>query len=39
MKEIYINPLMEVCEFQNNDVIVTSVGYDPDNDETEILRF
>ena len=39
MKEIYINPLMEVCEFQNIDVITTSDGYDPDNDETEILRF
>ena len=41
MKEIYSNPLMEVFEFQRDNVVVTSDGdgYDPDNDGTEILRF
>ena len=39
MKEIYNNPLMEVYEFQRDDVIVTSDRYKSDNDETEILMF
>ena len=39
MKEIYSKPLMEVSEFQRDDVIITSDGYNSDNDETEILMF
>ena len=39
MKEIYSKPLMEVYEVQRDDVVVTSDGYDPDNDGTEILMF
>lgn len=37
MKEIYSKPLMEVDEFQRDDVVVTSDGYNPDDDETEMV--
>ena len=33
MKEIYTKPEMEVVEFENEDVITTSNGVDPDYGE------
>lgn len=31
MKEIYTKPEMEIIEFENEDVITTSNGVDPDS--------
>ena len=33
MKETYITPEMEIIEFETEDVITTSGGYDPDEGE------
>ena len=30
MKEVYTTPDMEIVEFETEDVITTSSGYDPD---------
>ena len=30
MKEVYTTPDMEIVEFETEDVITTSQGYDPD---------